>query len=335
MAVEALPTTLDPALARTVAERAIAVATQTPLLTYRHTSGDEAASLQPALAGDLPSLSRDQRAYRFQLRSGLVYADGDLVKASDVERAIAHASVDAIDDDLRAALASIEGAPSEDGQTLSGVRSDDRTGVIEVRLRRPDGRVPLALADPPPRRSGDRAGGPHPRLHRPAARREPHRTLDPARRQPAAAHDLHRARCRLAQISLVPRPRSDGGVTARELRSGAVDLDLGTPGSEERGDRIAQVTGTSSSVVAALIPQTGALTSRALRRTFASAVDTRDASEGAGVAPICGLLPAFVVGAVEREPCPAAPVVPEGRPLAAPRSRSRPRATTGLPPPPP
>ena len=148
VSVAVLPTTLDPARASSVAERAIAVATQTPLLTYRRTTGDQAATLEPALAGDLPKLSSDDREYRFQLRSGLVYADGRLVKASDIERAIAHASVASTDPALRAVLGSIVGAPSKDGQSLPGVRSDDRTGVVLVQLRRPDGRLPLALADP-------------------------------------------------------------------------------------------------------------------------------------------------------------------------------------------
>ncbi|MBO9533559.1 MAG: hypothetical protein J7513_11365 [Solirubrobacteraceae bacterium] len=316
VAVDALPGTLDPAQARTVAERAIAVATQIPLLTYRHTAGDDAATLQPALAGDLPSLSADEREYRFQLRSGLVYADGGLVKASDVERAIAHASVDAADEEVRDALASIEGAPSKDGQTISGVRSDDRTGVIEVELRRPDGRVPLALADP--------ATAPQPAIvkdDRAPASTGPLRIASrTARSIQLAANPLRPTistvpAARLAQISLVPRPRSEGGVTAKELRAGDVDLDLGTPTDGERGDRIAQLTGPSSSIVAAFVAQRGSLASRALRRTLAEAVDTRGLSDGTGVAAACGLLPSFAVGAVDREPCPPAPVVPDRRPL--------------------
>lgn len=148
VAVTALPRTLDPARATTPSERAVAAAINTPLLTYRRSTDTDAATLEPALAKALPTLSGDHTEYRFTLRPGLLYADGQVVTASDVERSIAHASAHAADAELRAVLSEIVGAPSEDGQTLTGVVSDDATGVVIVKLRRPDSRLPFALADP-------------------------------------------------------------------------------------------------------------------------------------------------------------------------------------------
>lgn len=320
VAVRDLPSTLDPARARSTAERAIAVATQTPLLTYRRTAGDAAATLEPALADALPTLSTDERTYRFQLRRGLVYADGRLVKASDVERAIAHASVRAIDPDLRAALASIDGAPSDDGQTLSGVVSDDRTGIVEVRLRRPDGRVPLALADP--------ATGPLPELPRDGqapASTGPLRIARLSRDSiELAANPLRPTistvpAARLSQISVVPRPAGERPTAPRELRTGAIDLDTTFPVvgaiDPREGRGIARVSSAGATELAAYVPEGGALASRTLRRELAQAVDRRTLASPGADAPSCGLLPAFALGAVERDPCPAPPTISRRAPL--------------------
>lgn len=115
VATGSAPRSLDPARATRRSETLIAAATQLPLLTYRHRTGDDAAELEPALARDLPRLSDDRLEYRFALRPGLVYSDGRLVTASDVERAIAHASRTATNPRLRAVLSGIVGAPSTDG----------------------------------------------------------------------------------------------------------------------------------------------------------------------------------------------------------------------------
>ncbi|MEH3053088.1 MAG: ABC transporter substrate-binding protein [Patulibacter minatonensis] len=305
VAVSRLPTELDPALATTPAQRAIAVATQTPLLTYRRTVADDAAELQPALAGDLPELSEDDTEYRFQLRRGLVYADGRLLKASDVERGIAHASVAAADPELRAVLRLITGTPSRDGESLSGVRSDDRTGVIVVQLRRPDGRLPYALADP--------ATAPMPELPR---RGQAPASTGPLRIASRSARSIELAAnplrptistvpsAKLAQVSIVRRP---SGADA-QLASGAIDLDLTTPVAGAPVKGVTRVTGPTTLVVAAYVSPTGALASRSARAALADAIDTREiARRSPPFTATCGILPPYAVGATDREPCPAAP----------------------------
>lgn len=311
VAVPELPTTLDPAKATSLAERAIAVATQTPLLTYRRATGDDAATLEPALAGDLPTLSTDDREYRFQLRRGLVYADGRLVKASDVERAIAHASVDATDPTVRTTLGSIIGAPSRDGQTLSGVRSDDRTGIVEVRLRHADGRIPFALADP--------ATAPLPELPKGDAAPASTGPLRIASRTAAsiqlAANPLRATistvpAAKLSQVSIVPggSPLAAHGVHAADLRAGKVDLEMAVGPSDGIANGITRVSGATTSVVSAYLPQAGETASRATRKAIAGSVDARGATSKLGEwAPTCSLVPSFAVGSVERDPCPAPP----------------------------
>lgn len=314
VAVPALPRSLDPARASTPTERAVAVATQTPLLTYRHTTGEDAAALEPALAGALPELSPDAREYRFQLRRGLVYADGQLVKASDVERAIAHASVVSPDPLLRSALRSIVGTPSDDGQTLSGVQSNDASGEVTVRLRRPDGRVPFALADP--------ATAPTPSLPKDGAIPASTGPLRIARATDRsielAANSLRPTistvpAARLAQISLVPRPPADGGVTNEVLRSGDIDLALGgqspADGAPEGGN--AWVTGATTGVAALYLPPVGPTAARSVRQALAAALELPDRPLADASVATCSLIPSFAAGAVEREPCPVPPREPE------------------------
>ena len=80
---------LDPALASTVAAREAVWLAYTPLLTYRHASGERGAELIAGLASDLPEVSEDGLTWSLQLRDGLEYSNGRPVRASDFERTIA------------------------------------------------------------------------------------------------------------------------------------------------------------------------------------------------------------------------------------------------------
>ncbi len=317
VAVDELPTSLDPARARSVGERAIAFAVQTPLLTYKRRTDADAATLEPALARDLPVLSPDETEYRFTLRPGLLYADGRLVTASDVERSIAHASVDAADPELREVLAGIIGSPSRDGQTLSGVRTDDRTGAIVVRLRSPDGRIPLVLADP--------ATAPQPELPKAGLG-----TL------PASTGSLRVARVTRDSIELVSNPlraristvpaaqATQVSVTSRAatpatLVRGDVDLDLDPTRTADLPDSVDTVEGGTGEIWSLLLAPRGDLASRTVRRGLGEAVDRRkldESTESTGVAAACGLLPGYVTGSVVRDDCPPAPVKPSSAALA-------------------
>ena len=274
VAVNSLPATLDPARARSVSERAVAAAVQTPLLTYARRTDADAAKLEPALARGLPELSADETEYRFTLRPGLLYADGRLVTASDVERSIAHASAIAVDPEIRAVLAGIIGAPSRDGQTLTGVRTDDRTGAIVVRLRKPDGRIPFVLADP--------STAPQPELPKPGRNALP-ASSGPLRVARVTASSIELVSNPLrARISTVPAARStqisltDRAATPGALATGAVDVDLQPGLSDTLPDDVTAVEGGTGEVWSLVIAPRGELADRAIRRAFAEAVDRRD-----------------------------------------------------------
>lgn len=313
VATGSAPRTLDPAKATRRSETLIAAATQLPLLTFRHRVGDDAADLEPALARDLPRLSDDRREYRFRLRPGLVYSDGRLVKASDVERAIAHASRNATNPRIRAVLDGIAGAPSADGETLRGVRSDDINGTVVVSLRAPDGQLPQVLADP--------ATAPIPEL-----------PADDPRVLPPATGPLRVARTAGASVELVANPLRAKIDTVPAARTSQVAV-LGRPATEaDIADGSVGVTfdlgptrtgATQQTVSAAsgaqwslLVSSGGAFSTRADREALAEAVDRRLITQiGNAGRPSCGLYPSWIVGASTRDDCPPVPVQDGDQPL--------------------
>ena len=64
----------------------------TPLVTYKHENSPGGNDVIPGLATALPQISSDQKTYTLTLRKGLVFSNGQPVKASDfkctVERMI-------------------------------------------------------------------------------------------------------------------------------------------------------------------------------------------------------------------------------------------------------
>ena len=315
------PQTLDPARAQLRSERIIASAIQTPLLTHPHRTGDDAAALVPALARSLPRLTADRLEYRFALRPGLVYADGRLVKASDVERAIAHASKAAADQELRDVLSSIVGAPSTDGQTLRGVRSDDRNGAVVVRLRAPDGRVPLALADP--------ATAPLPELPRGNPRALPSST-GPLRVARVTKDSVELVANPLrAKIDSVPAARTSqvavvGSWNSRELATGAVGVALTAEPRDwvmAGAPRAKVVAAASGAVWALLLPAGGPFAERSVREALAKAVDRRPFKGSSPYRAACALYPAWIAGATPQDGCPPVPSTSKDAPLLGVRVR--------------
>jgi peptide/nickel transport system substrate-binding protein len=58
------------------------------LLTYGHVDGPAGYKLVPGLAQSLPTISNNGRVYKFKLRKGLKYSNGQSIKASDFKWAI-------------------------------------------------------------------------------------------------------------------------------------------------------------------------------------------------------------------------------------------------------
>jgi len=122
----------------------------TPLLTYRHEAGDAGGQLIPGLATALPTVSADGKTYTLTLRKGLVYSNGQPVKASDfpytIERSIKlnWGGKSFFTDNIAGAEAYDKG----DADSISGITADDATGKITIQLPKPYGAFANVLAYP-------------------------------------------------------------------------------------------------------------------------------------------------------------------------------------------
>src|SRR3954470_19611547 len=77
------PDFLDPQEGYTTQSAEATWISYTPLLTYKHASGQAGTQLIPGLADALPTISKDGKTYTLKLRKGLEYSNGAPVKASD------------------------------------------------------------------------------------------------------------------------------------------------------------------------------------------------------------------------------------------------------------
>jgi peptide/nickel transport system substrate-binding protein len=124
--------------------------TYTPLLTYRHASGQAGTQLIPGLAQDLPKVSSDGKTYTLTLRKGLKFSNGRAVRASDftytIERAIKlnWGGKSFFTNYIAGASAYDSGASS----TISGIQTDNATGRIVIHLTSPYGAFANVLAFP-------------------------------------------------------------------------------------------------------------------------------------------------------------------------------------------
>jgi peptide/nickel transport system substrate-binding protein len=145
------PDSLDPAVGGNSEALQADWLAYTPLLTYIHSTGAPGTGLIPALASDWPTITDDGRTYTFVLRTGLVYSDGQAVRAGDfawaLERAVRLGSPDVrrfITERIVGASAFAAGR----ARTISGLSTDDASGRITIRLTAPDGSFENILALP-------------------------------------------------------------------------------------------------------------------------------------------------------------------------------------------
>jgi len=143
------PGSLDPALVATPSARRAAWLAYTPPLTYRRAEGDDGTELVPGLSEEMPETSDDGRSYSFRLRPGLRYSSGELVRASDFERAVARSlrlSPEGLElwGDVVGARAYARGDGSS--TDIRGISVNDRGGRVRIELERPNRLFPYALA---------------------------------------------------------------------------------------------------------------------------------------------------------------------------------------------
>ncbi|HEX2015440.1 MAG TPA: ABC transporter substrate-binding protein [Solirubrobacteraceae bacterium] len=144
------PDFLDPAEGYTTQSAEATWISYLGLLTYRHASGAAGGELIPALAKSLPTVSADGKTYTFQLRPGLVYSNGQPVKASDFKFAVKRSL--ALNWGGKSFFTgNIVGAGDFDkkkAKDISGITTDDASGKITVNLVAPYGGFPNVVAFP-------------------------------------------------------------------------------------------------------------------------------------------------------------------------------------------
>jgi peptide/nickel transport system substrate-binding protein len=123
----------------------------TPLLTYFHSNGVGGTQVIAGLATDLPLIGDYGRTYTFTLRPGLVYSDGEPVKASDFTWAVKRAiklrwpgASPYLEGHIVGAAAFAAGR----SKTISGIITDDTSGTVRISLTAPYGQFENVLALP-------------------------------------------------------------------------------------------------------------------------------------------------------------------------------------------
>ena len=138
---------LDPGLSYTTQGWGIMWNVYLPLIGYKHVNGPDGATLVPALAESLPTVSQDGLDYKFTLRSGLKYSDGTPVKASDIKYAVKRLFL--IDSPGVGFFTNIVGADNfsktKKGD-IAGIVVDDAARTIEFKLVNPQGDFQNILA---------------------------------------------------------------------------------------------------------------------------------------------------------------------------------------------
>jgi peptide/nickel transport system substrate-binding protein len=163
------PDYLDPQLAYTYEGWAAMYDTYIPLLTYRHAGGKAGSEVIPGLARSLPRISDGGRKYVLYLRKGLLYSDGQPVRASDFEFTVErmfrlYSGGFPFFLDIAGARQFLK---SRKGR-IRGIAADNRTGRIVIRLARPRGTftnelaLPFVALVPPDTPNRDQSGHPPP-----------------------------------------------------------------------------------------------------------------------------------------------------------------------------
>jgi peptide/nickel transport system substrate-binding protein len=144
------PDSLDPGMGYTTQALEPDQTAYVPLLAYAHQAGAAGGTLIPGLATALPKISSDGKTYTMTLRSGLKFSNGQPVKASDFTYAVERA--------LKIPwggssfiTANVVGATAYAGgkaKTISGITTNDSSGLITIKLISPYGAFSNVLAFP-------------------------------------------------------------------------------------------------------------------------------------------------------------------------------------------
>ncbi len=163
------PNSLDPARGDSPQALEADWLVYTPLLTYAHAAGVPGTQVVSALAANPPQITDGGRVYTLTLLPGLVYSNGDAVRASDftwaVERAI-RLRWSRAPELITRRIVGAEAFGAGRAKTISGISTDDATGQIAIHLTAPwgpfDDVLALPVMAPVPRASSLRDEPSHP-----------------------------------------------------------------------------------------------------------------------------------------------------------------------------
>jgi len=144
------PDYMDPALYYTVAAYQLTNYVWEGLVGYKHENGPGGATLVPYLAEKMPTISADGKNYKFTLRDGLKYSNGNAVKASDfrctIERDFKMDSPGVgFYSDITGVSGSSGYAETKKGH-ISGIITNDANRTVEIKLDSPRGDFLYILA---------------------------------------------------------------------------------------------------------------------------------------------------------------------------------------------
>lgn len=138
---------LDPTITYTAEGLTAMYNTYLPLLTYAHEDGEAGSEVVPALAEDLPEISKDGKTYTLTLRQGLEYSDGTPVKASDFTASIERVfKLNSYGSSFYTAIVGAEEFAETKQGGIPGIEANDKTGEIVIRLTKPRGTFVNELA---------------------------------------------------------------------------------------------------------------------------------------------------------------------------------------------
>jgi peptide/nickel transport system substrate-binding protein len=134
------PSYLDPALSYEVEGWTAMYDTYLPLLTYAHANGEAGSKVVPALAESLPEISNGGKTYTLTLHKGLKYSDGTPVKASDFRSSIERLfKINSPGSFFYEGIVGAEKFAETKSGGIAGIKTDDKSGKIEIDLVAPRG----------------------------------------------------------------------------------------------------------------------------------------------------------------------------------------------------
>jgi YVTN family beta-propeller protein len=160
--------TIDPAMGYDYIEWGALSATNDGLVAYRRVGGADGSTLVPDLATALPQPTDGGTTYRFQLRRGIRYSNGEPVRPQDFRRAAERELAIGPVGDYYSAIAGADVclAKRKSCSLRSGIVTDEAAGTVTFHLARPDPDFLAKLAMPwmyaVPARTGFSDIGTHP-----------------------------------------------------------------------------------------------------------------------------------------------------------------------------